>query len=98
MFCISVMKIICIYKLSTLYTLKLQILKQEYIMSDVTKALIELIDKIKHNFIIVNMTIYNQRLTLVNLYGPNSDNPNFFKLSSNHIDDNNNTDMIICGD
>ena len=44
------------------------------------------------------MTICNQKLTLVNLYGPNSDNPNFFKLISNHIDDNDNTDMIICCD
>ena len=50
------------------------------------------------NFIIVNMSIYNQQLTLVNLYGPNSDNPNFFKLISNQIDDNDNTDIIICGD
>ena len=50
------------------------------------------------NFIIVDMTIYNQRLTLVNLYGPNSDNPNFFKQISSHIDNIHNTDIIICGD
>lgn len=30
--CLSVIKIMCIYKLSTLCTLKLQILKQVYIM------------------------------------------------------------------
>ena len=50
------------------------------------------------NFIIVDMTIYNQRLTLVNLYGPNSDNPNFFKQIASHIDNIHNTDIIICGD
>lgn len=50
------------------------------------------------NFIIVDMTVYNQRLTLVNLYGPNSDSPNFFKQISTHIDDIDNTDIIICGD
>ena len=44
------------------------------------------------------MTIYNQRLTLVNLYGPNSDNPNFFKQISTHIDNIDNTDIITCGD
>lgn len=57
----------------------------------------EIVD-VNGNFIIVNMTIYNQQLTLVNLYGPNSDNPNFFKQISTHIDDIDNTDIIICGD
>ena len=31
------------------------------------------------NFIIVDINIYNQRLTLINLYGPNTDNSTFFK-------------------
>ena len=31
------------------------------------------------NLLIVDITIYNIRLTLVNLYGPNSDNPNFYR-------------------
>ena len=44
------------------------------------------------------MTIYNQRLTLVNLYGPNPNNPNFVKQISSHIDNIHNTDIIICGD
>lgn len=50
------------------------------------------------NFIIIDITIYNQRFTLVNLYGPNSDSPNFFSQISEHIDDIGNTDTIICGD
>ena len=32
------------------------------------------------------------------MYGPNSDNPNFFKQISSHIDNIHNTDIIICGD
>ena len=50
------------------------------------------------NFIIVDLNIYNQRLTLINLYGPNADNPTFFKKISNIIDDVGNTDIIIYGD
>ena len=50
------------------------------------------------NFIIVDLNIYNQRLTLINLYGPNADNPIFFKKISNIIDDIGNSDIIICGD
>ena len=50
------------------------------------------------NFIIVDMNIHNQRLTLINLYGPNTDNPNFFKKISTYVDDIGNTEIIICGD
>ena len=50
------------------------------------------------NFIIVDMNIHNQRLTLINLYGPNTGNPNFFKNISTYIDDIGNTEIIICGD
>ena len=32
------------------------------------------------------------------MYGPNSDNANFFKQISSHIDNIHNTDIIICGD
>ena len=44
------------------------------------------------------MNIHNQRLTLINLYGPNTDNPNFFKKISTYINDIGNTEIIICGD
>ena len=50
------------------------------------------------NFIILNLDIQNQHLTLINLYGPNVDNPEFFKKISSYIDDIGNTDIIICGD
>ena len=39
------------------------------------------------NFIIADLNIYNQGLTLINLYGPNADNPTFFKKILNIIDD-----------
>lgn len=50
------------------------------------------------NFIILDMNIHNQRLTLINLYGPNLDNPIFFTNISSCIDDIGNTDIILCGD
>ena len=37
-------------------------------------------------------------LTLVNLYGPNNDNPNFFQEISNCIDEIGNDEAIMCGD
>lgn len=50
------------------------------------------------NYIILDMNIHNQRLTLINLYGPNTDSPLFFKNISDLIDDIGNTDIVICGD
>ena len=53
------------------------------------------------NFIIFDITIFKQRLTLVNLYGPNEDDPmllGFFQNLSNHIDIINNKTFILCRD
>lgn len=50
------------------------------------------------NLLILDITILNQRLTLINLYGPNNDSPNFFQSISDYIDRINNSDFIICGD
>ena len=40
------------------------------------------------NYIILDLTVHDQKLTLINLYGPNNDNPQFFQDISNFIDDN----------
>ena len=50
------------------------------------------------NFIILDFNVHNQRLSLINPYGPNKGNPDFFKIISNYIDEIGNTDIIICGD
>ena len=50
----------------------------------------------RHN-VLHDLNIYNQRLTLTNLYGPNTDDPTFFKKISNIIEDIGNTDIILCG-
>lgn len=50
------------------------------------------------NYIIVDITVSSKRMTLVNLYGPNRDDPNFFQNISNYIEDIGNNDVIICGD
>lgn len=50
------------------------------------------------NYIILDLTVHNQKLTLVNLYGPNNDKPEFFQLISNYIDEIGNSENIICGD
>ena len=50
------------------------------------------------NYIILDITISNQRLTLINLYGPNNDNPMFFQNIADHIDNIPNDKYIVCGD
>ena len=35
---------------------------------------------------------------MINLYDPNKDNPDFFKIISNYIDEIGNTDITVCGD
>ena len=49
------------------------------------------------NFIILNMEIQGKELTLVNLYGPNEDNPQFYETILKKVaeaDEN----VIMCGD
>jgi exonuclease III len=51
------------------------------------------------NFIINDLTITNCiRLTLVNIYGPNSDNPDFYQQLQNKIDIFENNSILMCGD
>ena len=50
------------------------------------------------NYIIVDITVVSRRFTLVNLYGPSTDEPNFFQNISDSIEDMGNSDIIICGD
>ena len=50
------------------------------------------------NLLIVDLTICNQRLTLVNIYGPNTDNPSFYKLILQRLKLLNNTSHILGGD
>jgi exonuclease III len=51
------------------------------------------------NFIIIDLTITNcVRLTLVNIYGPNSDNPDFYQHLHNKIDSFENNSILMCGD
>ena len=50
------------------------------------------------NYIIVDITLDNTRLTLISLYAPNQDSPNFFDNIMLIADTFNNNDKIICGD
>ena len=50
------------------------------------------------NYIIVDITLDNNRLTLISLYAPNQDSPMFFSNIMSIVDTINNNDMIICGD
>lgn len=50
------------------------------------------------NYIILDISIHNQHFSLINIYGPNTDNPKFFQEIFQKVDDIGNTDFIICGD
>ena len=50
------------------------------------------------NYIIVDITIDNNRLTLISIYAPNQDSPMFFNNIMSIADTIKNKDLIICGD
>jgi exonuclease III len=51
------------------------------------------------NYIILDITISNStKFTLVNLYGPNEDNPDFYTNIFNIIEEFGNDNYILCGD
>ena len=50
------------------------------------------------NFLVIDLTAQQQRFTLINIYGPNSDSPSFFKKIIQHLEEIGNSDYIICGD
>lgn len=50
------------------------------------------------NFILLDLTIHNQRFSLVNIYGPNPDTPGFFLEVFKKIEEIGNKEYIICGD
>lgn len=50
------------------------------------------------NYIILDMVIEDKEITLVNLYGPNEDNPQFYENLIKKIAEFENDNVIICGD
>lgn len=50
------------------------------------------------NYVALDITIESQRLTLISIYGPNSDSPHFYESIFNIIDNIGNDTYIICGD
>ena len=50
------------------------------------------------NFMILDMVIEDKEVTLVNIYGPNNDNPQFYEQMKQKIEEFQNDHVIICGD
>ena len=53
---------------------------------------------ISGNYIIINITIEGERITIANIYGPNRDQPIFFLNILDYIEDFGNEKYILCGD
>ena len=49
-------------------------------------------------YILLDITIQGKRITQVNIYGPNEDNPNFYTNIIQNISEFENDQVIICGD
>ena len=50
------------------------------------------------NFIILELNIERKNITLVNLYGPNEDKPEFYENNKQKLADFENEEVIMCGD
>jgi exonuclease III len=50
------------------------------------------------NYLLLDLTIEGERITLVNIYGPNNDNPNFYENILEKIEEFENEKYILCGD
>ena len=50
------------------------------------------------NYIILDIIIQGKRITLVNVYGPNQDNPNFYTNIKQKVSEFENDQAIMCGD
>ena len=50
------------------------------------------------NYVILDISVQENQFTLVSLYGPNRDNPEFYKNIFKLIDEIENESYIICGD
>lgn len=50
------------------------------------------------NYLLADISVQNNRITLASVYGPNNDNPQFFKSLYEEIDNLGNDSVIICGD
>ena len=58
-----------------------------------------IVDDTNGNLIAVNITISNDlKLLLVNIYGPNKDNPIFYQELENIIINNSTDYTVVCGD
>ena len=50
------------------------------------------------NFILLDLIIEDKKLTLVTIYGPNDDQPDFFRKVADSIEEIGNDTCVICGD
>ena len=50
------------------------------------------------NYIICDLSVADNRFTLINLYGPNKDTPQFFQNIMEIAETLENTNLMICGD
>ena len=58
----------------------------------------KVISDINGIYIILDINIEGKKFTLINLYGPNNDKPNFYKELRRTYNSLNNDNVIMCGD
>ena len=50
------------------------------------------------NYIVIDLTLQDHKITLLNLYGPNQDSPNFYTCLRDYLTEFENRSIIMCGD
>lgn len=50
------------------------------------------------NYVVIDIEMLGKRITLVNCYGPNTDNPQFYGELNSILEDFQNLSIILCGD
>ena len=50
------------------------------------------------NYLLINITIQGRKIILANVYGPNQDNPQFYRILFQRISKYDNDQFILCGD
>lgn len=50
------------------------------------------------NYVVIDLEFRGRRTTIITIYGPNRDNPDFYEAISEIIRDYENASIILCGD
>lgn len=69
-----------------------------FFKKDLDVKILNFVTDSEGNYVVLDLCVYSKRFTLINVYGPNLDKPEFFKEIFKIIEQVGNESYIICGD